>query len=156
MGILIRIIFIALIFLIPWSVIYFIVSNINDYLFAKRQMNKTISFKNFQKFYDINPDPWDLQKLFVTYTIKKCGSFAPYSEEYYFRFNYLDLIQYKIFRKQIKKLETKTLESRRQQKNYDDYQKVLADIERNIKLVQKKNEEEMREQLAKIRAGEQS
>ena len=149
MGVLLRLIGIAFIFLV---IVVILVSNIADYVSAKTNIKNVISFKSFKNFYAINPAAWDLQDIFVMYTIKKQGR---YDEDYYFRFDFLDLIQYKEFRKQIKKEKEKKSNLLKQQKDCDDYQKVLADIEYNIKLTQKKNEEEMHERLAKIRAEEQ-
>ena len=73
-----------------------------DWSWGKSYAKNVIKFKTFKSFYIINPDRWDLRDDWVLF-YKSCTSYGSYYGDYAFRFNYIDYIQYKIWKRKIDK-----------------------------------------------------
>lgn len=88
--------FIGIIVLLSFCVfmVYLIIEYFTEKCGAK------LKFKSFKRFYNINPDRWDLDDAFV---VCKCNTNSWNTTKEYFYFGFIDYIRYKFWRRNLNK-----------------------------------------------------
>lgn len=93
-----------------------------------------IKFNSFISFYNINPDRWELNNATVWFKIKVEDNypFPAYEKHIKFKFNLIDTIKYKHWKRQ--KIKNDII-----LKNCEEYQKVLGIIKQDIQVTQQES-----------------
>lgn len=93
-----------------------------------------IKFNSFISFYNINPDRWELNNATVWFKIKVEDNypFPAYEKHIKFKFNLIDTIKYKHWKRQ--KIKNDII-----LKNCEEYQKVLEIIKQDIQATQQES-----------------
>ena len=104
------------------------------YVLAVQNTLSVIEFNEFLKYYEVNPDRWELDAAYISYHCWNVNNRGyGFSHTYIFRFGFIDYIKYRIWLFQINRQKKKEAALTQKQKLQDDYGAFLNEIQNDIR-----------------------
>jgi hypothetical protein len=104
------------------------------YALAGQNTLSVIEFNEFLRYYEVNPDRWELDTAYISYHCWNVNNRGyGFSRTYIFRFGFIDYIKYRIWLFQINRQKKKEAALTQKQKLQDDYGAFLNEIQNDIR-----------------------
>ena len=107
---------------------------IAGYVLAVQNALSVIEFNEFLRYYEVNPDRWELDTAYISYHCWNVNNRGyGFSRTYIFRFGFIDYIKYRIWLFQINRQKKKEAALTQKQKLQEDYGAFLNEIQNDIR-----------------------